>query len=77
LRRISAILSPIGPVKMERQPIADWLLAMGRDALLATLNAMREACPSLGFAHHKLTTITDDDLRTMIQDAQSAMGQKV
>jgi len=69
-------LDRLGPVKMERQPIADWLLAMPRDALLAMLNAMREVCPSLGFAHHKLTKVTDDDLRTMIQDARSAMGEK-
>jgi len=63
-----------GPATVERKTIPEWLLAMPRAALETMLAAMRESCPSLGFAHRNLTEVTDDDLRTMIQDAQWTMG---
>lgn len=59
-----------------RRTIPEWLRAMSRAALEATLEAMRTACPTLGFAHRNLTEVTDDDLRTMIQDAQWTMETK-
>lgn len=31
---------------------------------------MLASSPGLGFAYRNLTEVTDDDLRTMIQDAQ-------
>lgn len=65
-----------GPAIVERKPIPDWLLAMPRAALETMLAALRESCPSLGFAHRNLTEVTDDDLRTMIQDAQWTLGLK-
>lgn len=65
-----------GPATVERKTIPEWLLAMPRAALETMLAAMRESCPSLGFAHRNLTEVTDDDLRTMIQDAQWTMGNK-
>lgn len=71
-----AELRHVGAANVERKVIPDWLLAMPRAALEATLEAMRNACPSLGFAHRNLTEITDDDLRTMIQDAQWTMESK-
>jgi hypothetical protein len=74
LRR--AELERHGPATVERRPIPDWLLALPRAALEATLAAMRASTPSLGFVHRNLTEVTDDDLRTMIQDAQWTMGNK-
>lgn len=71
-----AELRDVGTANVERKVIPDWLRAMPRAALEATLEAMRAACPSLGFAHRNLTEITDDDLRTMIQDAQWTMESK-
>lgn len=65
-----------GPATVERKPIPHWLLAMPRAALETMLAALREQCPSLGFAHRNLTEVTDDDLRTMIQDAQWSLGHK-
>ncbi len=62
------------PVTSERRPVRRSLLAMGRDALLAQLAKLQEASPVLAFAHHDLTHVTDDDLRTMIDDAEQAMG---
>src|SRR5262245_21870989 len=62
-----------GPATVERKLIPEWLLAMPRAALETMLAAMRESCPTLGFAHRNLTEVTDDDLRTMIQDAQWTM----
>ena len=60
-------------VNTERRPIRKSLLAMGRDALLAQLAKLQEASPVLAFAHRDLTHVTDDDLRTMIDDAEGAM----
>lgn len=61
---------------VERRPIPDWLLALPRAALETMLAALHESCPSLGFAHRNLTEVTDDDMRTMIQDAQWTLGHK-
>ena len=68
-----AELERLGPVRMERQPIRADLLGLARDALLARLFGLQERYPALGFSHSKLKNITDDDLRTMIQDAEAAM----
>src|SRR5687768_16707917 len=65
-----------GPATIERKTIPEWLLAMPRAVLEATLSAIRESYPTLGFAHRNLTEITDDDMRTMIQDALAAMGNR-
>ncbi|MGE3460054.1 MAG: hypothetical protein AB7O24_33395 [Kofleriaceae bacterium] len=74
LRR--AELDRHGPAVVERKPIPESLLAMGRSALDAMMSALCESDPSLGFAYRNLTEITDDDLRTMIQDAQWTLGHK-
>jgi hypothetical protein len=71
-----AELRKVGRAPVERKIIPEWLRNMPRAALEATLEALREACPSLGFAHRNLKEITDDDLRTMIQDAQWTMETK-
>ena len=65
-----------GSAVVERRPISDWLLALPRAALETMLAALREQSPSLGFAYRNLTEVTDDDLRTMIQDAQWTLGHK-
>jgi hypothetical protein len=65
-----------GAAKVERKTIPDWLLVMPRAALEALLETMKQACPSLGFAHRNLREVTDDDLRTMIQDAQLMLESK-
>jgi hypothetical protein len=68
-----AELEKLGPVHIERQPIRADLLGLARDALISRLVSLQERYPALGFSHSKLKKITDDDLRTMIQDAESAM----
>lgn len=66
LRR--AELARLGEPVIERRPIRPSLMAMARDALVAELSRLGKAHPTLGFAHQKLSTVTDDDLRTMIED---------
>ena len=44
-------------------------------ALLAVLEALKQTTPTLGFAHRDLAEVTDDDLRTMIEDAEWSMGK--
>lgn len=61
--------------KVERRPIRESLLALPREALLAVLDALKQTTPTLGFAHRDLTEVTDDDLRTMIEDAEWSMGK--
>src|SRR4051812_38694002 len=60
-------------VNTERRPIRRSLIAMGRNALLAQLAKLEQLSPTLSFAHRDLTHVTDDDLRTMIDDAEGAM----
>lgn len=62
-------------VNAERRPIRKSLLEMGRDALLQLLAKLEASSPSLSFAHQDLTHISDNDLRTMIDDAETAMGR--
>jgi hypothetical protein len=70
-----ADLDRLGSVRVEHRPIRRDLLGLGRDALMARLEQLQERFPALGFAHRKLTNVTDDDLRTMIEDAESATGK--
>ncbi|MFT3693831.1 MAG: hypothetical protein QM831_11860 [Kofleriaceae bacterium] len=58
-----------------RRPIRRSLLAMGRAALLELLSKLEATSPTLSFAHQDLTHVSDDDLRTMIDDAETAMGR--
>lgn len=68
-----AELAALGAPQVERRALRADLLALGRDALIARLSGLYDSYPALGFAHRGLTDITDDDLRAMIQDAESAM----
>ena len=63
-----AELARLGEPKIERRPVRPSLLAMARDALVAEYSRLKHAYPQVGFAHRKLSGITDDDLRTMIED---------
>jgi hypothetical protein len=63
-----AELARIAEPSRERRAIRPALLAMARDALVAEYARLKAAHPGLGFAHRKLAEITDDDLRTMIED---------
>ena len=62
-------------ITTERRPIRKSLLAMGRDALLAQIAKLEAAAPTLAFAHQDLTHVSDDDLRSMVDDAELAMEQ--
>lgn len=68
-----ADLDALGSHQIERRGLRADLLALGRDALISRLSGMYDRYPVLGFAHRSLKDITDDDLRAMIQDAESAM----
>lgn len=63
-----AELARIAEPSRERRPIRPALLGMVRDALVAEYARLKASHPELGFAHRKLSEITDDDLRTMIED---------
>jgi hypothetical protein len=66
-------LAKLGAVRIERREIRPDLLAMARDALVARVLTYQQQGYAQGFAHRKLTSISDDDLRTMIQDIETAM----
>ncbi len=66
-------LEPLTHVQVERREIRPDLLAMARDALVARVLEYQNQGYAAGFAHRKLTTVSDDDLRTMIQDIEAAM----
>ena len=63
-----AELAQIAEPSRERRTVRPSLLGMARDALVAEYARLKAAHPQLGFAHRKLSEITDDDLRTMIED---------
>ena len=62
-----AELAQIEPI-VERRAVRPELMAMARDALVAEYARLKAAYPALAFAHRKLEAITDDDLRSMIED---------
>lgn len=66
-------LAKLGTVGIERREIRSDLLGMARDALVARVLEYRQHGYAQGFAHRKLTGVSDDDLRTMIQDIEAAM----
>ena len=63
-----AELAQIAKPSRERRSVRPGVLAMAHDALVAEYARLKTAYPELGFAHRKLSGITDDDLRTMIED---------
>jgi len=63
-----AELAQVGEPKINRRPIRTSLMEMAHDALIAEFTRLKQLHPEKGFAHRKLTEITDDDLRTMIED---------
>lgn len=70
-----AELARIGEPKIEKRPIRPSLMAMARDALIAELGRLKQAHPNLRFAHRKLSAVTDEDLRTMIEDIYWSVEQ--
>ena len=66
-------LAKLGEARIERSEIRPDLLAKARDALVARGLEYQQHGYAEGFAHRKLTGVSDDDLRTMIQDIEAAM----
>ena len=60
----------------ERRTIRADLLDKPRAWLLARLAELGQMMPQLGFAHRNLTEVTDDDLRTMIEDIELGLESK-
>ena len=56
-----------------RHRVRDDLARMSRSELLARVLELQRAHPVLGFAHHSLESLGDDDLRSMIDDAELAI----
>lgn len=48
------------------------ILAMTRDGIVARLRALCTAEPGALFAHRDLAAMTDDDLRTALEDAEAS-----
>ncbi len=56
-------------------PARPSLLAMTRDALVARLDALRVLHPNTVVAHRDFAVMTDADLRTAVEDAETALGR--
>ncbi len=67
-------LSNLSPVSSHA--VRPSILAMTRDAIVARLGALCAAQPSAGFAHRDLARMTDDDLRTALEDAESLVERR-
>jgi hypothetical protein len=63
-----AELAQVGEPNINRRPIRTSLMEMAHKALVAEFTRLKRLHPDKGFAHRKLTEVTDDDLRTMIED---------
>ena len=66
-------LEAIELAQVVRGAIRPDLLAMTRDKLVEYIRRLQEQQPSLGFAHRSLKDVSDDDLRTMIEDIEATM----
>ena len=53
------------------QRVRPSIFAMARDAMEARFNALFAAHPDAVIAHRDLTVLTDDDLRTALEDAET------
>ena len=66
-----ADLEAHAPARVTHRSIRPDLLAMTRDKLVAYVRRLQDQQPGLGFAHRSLVDVSDDDLRTMIEDIES------
>jgi hypothetical protein len=64
-RQLSSVPASIAPI------VRPSILAMTRDAIMARLAALYAAQPCAGLAHRDLARMTDDDLRTALEDAEA------
>jgi hypothetical protein len=71
LRRADASASPRATPRPDQ--VCTDLERLDRLALLQQLADLRRAHPSLGFAYHNLESLSDDDLRSLIEDARLAV----
>ena len=60
-----------------RSRVRPSIVAMARDAILVRLGALFESHPGAVFAHRDLTTMSDHDLRTALEDAESLAEREV
>src|SRR5262249_19234915 len=67
-------LEQLGDVHIEGREIRPDLKPLGRDALIARLLGYPKQGLAVAFAHRNLKDISDDDLRTMIQDIEASLG---
>ena len=66
-------LEHMGTVLVERRPIRPDLRTLVREKLVDRLLGLELRRPALGFAYRNLTNVSDDDLRTMIEDAEAEL----
>ena len=57
--------------------IRDWIGKLTRGELLAELSSVWTAQPQLQFAHRECDEMTDDDLRSALEDALSLIERQV
>jgi hypothetical protein len=57
------------PVTVLSNEIRPKILAMSRAEVIASLADLRATHPEMQYAHRDCETITDDDLRSMLEDA--------
>jgi len=63
-------------IEIRRGEIRPSILAMARDAIFARLDALRAAHSEMQFAHRECAGMSDDDLRSLLEDAESTLERQ-
>lgn len=61
------------PAQIRKGEIRPSILAMARDAILKRLAVLRAAHPQMQFAHRECVGMSDDDLRSLLEDAETTL----
>lgn len=61
------------PAQIRKSEIRPSILAMARDAILERLAVLRIAHPQMQFAHRECVGMSDDDLRSLLEDAETTL----
>lgn len=64
-------LAELPPLKRESAKVRTWILALQRPGLLQRLGEILATHPRAVFAHRDFASMSDDDLRSALEEAES------
>ena len=70
-------LAALPPLEAQRPKVRSWIVALQRPGLLERLGEILATQPRAVFAHRDFSSVSDDDLRSALEEAESMLERMV